>query len=263
MRLALALGQRNLGRTWPNPSVGAVVVRSRRRADRRRRASRRRAAGRMPSRIALAMAGAAARGATLYVTPRALLPSRPHAALRRRDRRGRHRARRRRRCEDPDPRVAGRGHAPAARRPASRSTTGVLARRGRARPSRPHHPRDAGPAEPDLKLAQTPDGFAGAPGRAPADHRARSPTARCISCARRPTRSWSASARRAPTIPRSTCGCPASPTARRCGSCSTPRCGCRPRPPRAQRARHPDPRSSRRRRAPIHAKRMLASSASR
>ena len=26
MRLALALGRRNLGRTWPNPSVGAVVV---------------------------------------------------------------------------------------------------------------------------------------------------------------------------------------------------------------------------------------------
>ncbi|TXN40407.1 riboflavin biosynthesis protein RibD, partial [Methylobacterium sp. WL93] len=26
MRFALALGQRNLGRTWPNPSVGAVVV---------------------------------------------------------------------------------------------------------------------------------------------------------------------------------------------------------------------------------------------
>jgi diaminohydroxyphosphoribosylaminopyrimidine deaminase/5-amino-6-(5-phosphoribosylamino)uracil reductase len=27
MRLALALGRRNLGRTWPNPAVGAVVVR--------------------------------------------------------------------------------------------------------------------------------------------------------------------------------------------------------------------------------------------
>ena len=26
MRFALALGRRNLGRTWPNPSVGAVVV---------------------------------------------------------------------------------------------------------------------------------------------------------------------------------------------------------------------------------------------
>ena len=26
MRLALALGRRNLGRTWPNPSVGAVVM---------------------------------------------------------------------------------------------------------------------------------------------------------------------------------------------------------------------------------------------
>ena len=26
MRLALALGRRGLGRTWPNPSVGAVIV---------------------------------------------------------------------------------------------------------------------------------------------------------------------------------------------------------------------------------------------
>jgi diaminohydroxyphosphoribosylaminopyrimidine deaminase/5-amino-6-(5-phosphoribosylamino)uracil reductase len=26
MRLALALGRRNLGHTWPNPSVGAVIV---------------------------------------------------------------------------------------------------------------------------------------------------------------------------------------------------------------------------------------------
>ncbi|HZR73366.1 MAG TPA: riboflavin biosynthesis protein RibD, partial [Bradyrhizobium sp.] len=26
MQLALALGRRGLGRTWPNPAVGAVVV---------------------------------------------------------------------------------------------------------------------------------------------------------------------------------------------------------------------------------------------
>ena len=26
MRLALALGERNLGQTWPNPSVGCVIV---------------------------------------------------------------------------------------------------------------------------------------------------------------------------------------------------------------------------------------------
>ena len=26
MRLALALGRRNLGHTWPNPAVGAVIV---------------------------------------------------------------------------------------------------------------------------------------------------------------------------------------------------------------------------------------------
>src|SRR5579872_7401467 len=28
MRLALALGRRNLGRTWPNPAVGAVIVKN-------------------------------------------------------------------------------------------------------------------------------------------------------------------------------------------------------------------------------------------
>ena len=28
MRLALAMARRGLGRTWPNPSVGAVLVRA-------------------------------------------------------------------------------------------------------------------------------------------------------------------------------------------------------------------------------------------
>ncbi len=65
MRAALALARRGLGTTWPNPSVGCVIV----------------SAGRVVGRgvtqpggrphaepIALAMAGEAARGATAYVT---------------------------------------------------------------------------------------------------------------------------------------------------------------------------------------------------
>ncbi|PIV75863.1 MAG: riboflavin biosynthesis protein RibD, partial [Rhodobacteraceae bacterium CG17_big_fil_post_rev_8_21_14_2_50_65_11] len=65
MTHALALAQRGLGRCWPNPAVGCVIV----------------AQGRMVGRgwtqpggrphaetMALAQAGAAARGATAYVT---------------------------------------------------------------------------------------------------------------------------------------------------------------------------------------------------
>ncbi|MFZ9686042.1 MAG: bifunctional diaminohydroxyphosphoribosylaminopyrimidine deaminase/5-amino-6-(5-phosphoribosylamino)uracil reductase RibD, partial [Gemmobacter sp.] len=111
MRLALALGRRGLGRVWPNPAVGCVIV----------------AGGGAPGRIlgrgtpapagrphaeteALRMAGAAARGATAYVT---LEPCAHHgrtppcaealiaAGV----------ARVVTAIEDPDPRVSGRGHA--------------------------------------------------------------------------------------------------------------------------------------------------------
>ncbi len=69
MRLALALGDRNLGLTWPNPSVGAVVV-----ADREGEPvivgqGVTRLGGRPHAeRIALEGAGSAARGQSLYVT---------------------------------------------------------------------------------------------------------------------------------------------------------------------------------------------------
>ena len=46
MRLALALGRRNLGHTWPNPAVGAVIVKDG--AVIVGVAGRNRAAGRMP-----------------------------------------------------------------------------------------------------------------------------------------------------------------------------------------------------------------------
>ncbi|WP_244528510.1 bifunctional diaminohydroxyphosphoribosylaminopyrimidine deaminase/5-amino-6-(5-phosphoribosylamino)uracil reductase RibD [Methylobacterium gossipiicola] len=159
MRLALALGARNLGRTWPNPSVGAVVVK-----DGCIVGQGVTAIGGRPHAEpqALAMAGEAARGATLYVT---LEPCSHHgrtppcsdaivaAGI----------ARVVTALEDPDPRVAGRGHArlreagiavetDVAREDAARDNLGHVTRVTRGRPSL------------HLKLARTPDGFAaGAP----------------------------------------------------------------------------------------------------
>ena len=65
MRAALSLARRGLGTTWPNPSVGCVLVR-----DDRVVARARTAPGGRPHAEALALqaAGAAARGATAYVT---------------------------------------------------------------------------------------------------------------------------------------------------------------------------------------------------
>src|SRR4051794_26689863 len=65
MRLALALGWRGLGRTWPNPAVGAVVVKD----DVIIGRGWTQPGGRPHAETeALARAGDAARGATLYVT---------------------------------------------------------------------------------------------------------------------------------------------------------------------------------------------------
>lgn len=67
MALALALGRRGLGRTWPNPAVGAVIVR----ADGAVIVGRgwTQPGGRPHAEIeALRRAGEAARGATMYVT---------------------------------------------------------------------------------------------------------------------------------------------------------------------------------------------------
>ena len=65
MRAALALARRGLGNAWPNPSVGCVVVRAGRVAGRAVTAP----GGRPHAEpLALAMAGEAARGATVYVT---------------------------------------------------------------------------------------------------------------------------------------------------------------------------------------------------
>lgn len=69
MRFALALGERHLGCTWPNPSVGALVV-AERDGDPLVVSQGITQPGGRPhaERIALLAAGEAARGATLYVT---------------------------------------------------------------------------------------------------------------------------------------------------------------------------------------------------
>ncbi len=65
MRAALALAMRNLGRTWPNPTVGCVIVRDGRVVGRGWTA----AGGRPHAEAeALARAGSGAAGATAYVT---------------------------------------------------------------------------------------------------------------------------------------------------------------------------------------------------
>src|SRR6516162_685813 len=107
MQLALTLGRRGLGRTWPNPAVGAVVVKDGIIVGR----GWTQPGGRPHAEpVALKQAGEAARGATIYVT---LEPcshfgksppctdaviaagiSRVVAAI-----------------EDPNPEVAGQGHA--------------------------------------------------------------------------------------------------------------------------------------------------------
>lgn len=110
MAVALALGDRNLGAAWPNPSVGAVVV-DRGSGEPRVVARGVTQVGGRPhaERVALDAAGDAARGATMYVslepcshygrTPpcvdaiMAAGVARVVTAL-----------------TDPDPRVSGRGH---------------------------------------------------------------------------------------------------------------------------------------------------------
>src|SRR5580692_510249 len=121
MALALALGRRGLGRTWPNPAVGAVIVRDGVIVGR----GWTQAGGRPHAEtVALRGAGELARGATLYVslepcshhgvTPpcsMAILAAgvaRVVSAL-----------------DDPDSRVAGRGHA-MLRTGGVAVTTGVL-----------------------------------------------------------------------------------------------------------------------------------------
>src|SRR6202049_5078970 len=107
MQLALTLGRRGQGRTWPNPAVGAVVVKDGVIVGR----GWTHPGGRPPAEpVALHRAGAAARGATLYATlePCSHLGKSPPctdaiiaAGI----------ARVVSAIEDPNPEVAGQGHA--------------------------------------------------------------------------------------------------------------------------------------------------------
>ncbi|PQO23467.1 bifunctional diaminohydroxyphosphoribosylaminopyrimidine deaminase/5-amino-6-(5-phosphoribosylamino)uracil reductase RibD, partial [Rhodobacteraceae bacterium WD3A24] len=106
LSLALDLGARGLGATWPNPAVGCVIVREGRIIGRGWTAPGGRPHGEA---VALARAGAGAQGATAYVS---LEPCAHHgrtppcaAALARAGI-----ARVVTPMDDPDPRVAGRGH---------------------------------------------------------------------------------------------------------------------------------------------------------
>ncbi len=127
MAHALSLGQRGLGRTWPNPAVGCVIVHGRRIVGR----GWTQPGGRPHAEVmALQQAGQAARGATAYVT---LEPCAHHGqtppcaealiaagithvvtAL-----------------TDPDPRVSGQGHA-LLRAAGVEVTEGILADAARA-----------------------------------------------------------------------------------------------------------------------------------
>ncbi len=162
MALALSLGRRGLGRTWPNPAVGAVIVKDGIIVGR----GWTQPGGRPHAEIeALRRAGAAARGATMYVT---LEPCSHHgksppcadaviaAGL----------ARVVSALEDPNPEVAGEGHA-RLRQAGIAVEVGVGAEEARRdhaghirrmRDSRPHVM---------LKLAISADGKAGAAGRKP------------------------------------------------------------------------------------------------
>jgi diaminohydroxyphosphoribosylaminopyrimidine deaminase/5-amino-6-(5-phosphoribosylamino)uracil reductase len=167
MELALGLGRRGLGRTWPNPAVGAVVVRHE--ADGPVIVGRgwTHPGGRPHAETqALGRAGATARGATLYVT---LEPCSHHgrtppcadaiiaAGI----------ARVVSALEDPNPQVAGTGH----RRLAAAGiavTIGIGA--DEARRAHAGHIRRMRERRPHviLKLAVSADGKAGLAGRRPA-----------------------------------------------------------------------------------------------
>ena len=150
MALALALGRRGLGRTWPNPAVGAVIVRDdgagpvdrRARLDATRRPPACRDRGAAPRRR-----GGARRDALRDA--RALLALRQIAALRRRHHRGRHRARR---LGAGRSQSGGGGRRPLAHGGGRHRGRGrPRRRRSAARPCRPHPPRAGRPPARDAQ----------------------------------------------------------------------------------------------------------------
>jgi len=166
MALALALGRRGLGRTWPNPAVGAVVVRETPDGPLIVGRGWTQAGGRPHAETeALDRASAAARGATLFVT---LEPCSHHgrtppcadaiiaAGI----------ARVVSAMEDPNPAVRGQGHGRlAAHGIAVEIGVGADAAR-RAHAGHVRRVRDGRP-HITLKLAISADGKAGLAGRRP------------------------------------------------------------------------------------------------
>lgn len=162
MALALSLGRRGLGNAWPNPAVGAVIVRDGIIVGR----GWTQPGGRPHAEtMALAQAGDAARGATLYVT---LEPCSHHgktppcadavvaAGV----------ARVVSAIEDPNPKVAGQGHA-RLRAAGIAVEAGIGAEAAlRANAGHIRRVRDGRP-HVTLKLAISSDGKAGLAGRKP------------------------------------------------------------------------------------------------
>jgi diaminohydroxyphosphoribosylaminopyrimidine deaminase / 5-amino-6-(5-phosphoribosylamino)uracil reductase len=162
MAHALTLGRRGLGQTWPNPSVGAVIVRDGAVVAR----GVTQPGGRPHAETeALRRAGGAARGATIYVT---LEPCSHHgktppcadaiiaAGI----------ARVVSALDDPNPEVAGQGHA---RLRAAGIVVDVGTGADEARRAHAGHIRRIRDGRPQvlLKLAVSADGKAGLPGRRP------------------------------------------------------------------------------------------------
>jgi diaminohydroxyphosphoribosylaminopyrimidine deaminase/5-amino-6-(5-phosphoribosylamino)uracil reductase len=162
MALALALGRRGLGRTWPNPAVGAVIVRDGVIVGR----GWTQAGGRPHAEVeALKRAGGAAQGATLYVT---LEPCSHHGksppctdAIVRAGV-----ARVVSSLEDPNPQVAGRGHALLRERGIAVETGLGAEAAGRDHAGHIRRMREGRP-QVLLKLAVSADGKAGLAGRRP------------------------------------------------------------------------------------------------
>jgi diaminohydroxyphosphoribosylaminopyrimidine deaminase/5-amino-6-(5-phosphoribosylamino)uracil reductase len=163
MQLALALGRRGLGRTWPNPAVGAVVVKDGVILGR----GWTQPGGRPHAETeALKRAGKEAKGATLYVTlepcsHQGKTPPCVDAIIRSGI------ARVVSALEDPNPEVAGQGYAKLRERGIA-VETGLGS--GEAAHQHAGHIRRMKEGRPQvlLKLAASADGKAGLPGRKPA-----------------------------------------------------------------------------------------------
>jgi len=162
MELALALGRRGLGRTWPNPAVGAVVVKDGVIVGR----GWTQAGGRPHAETeALKRAGRAAKGATLYVTlepcsHQGKTPPCVEAIIRASI------ARVVSAVEDPNPQVAGQGYAKLRER--GIAVESGLGGKEAARDHAGHFRRmREGRPQVLLKLALSADGKAGLAGRKP------------------------------------------------------------------------------------------------